>query len=242
MKNESQSNYEILHIFHKKCKELNLWYTLANKSLLQFKTSAIKFNNPKIIEIMMTIEDYSKFLKNNYDNLIDNLTLNNYYYTSPFFFQPNMDSIIKINLLIKANIKETESIYSRINLIKQKIGYYKSIKNIKTIGLFFKKNWYKFLNIFWGYLTWYEISSNIYDNENFHGYFVVDSFKPNINLNWIPSLTMKREKIVYENIPSYIPQEWDLILSKKYGIDWQNNPIVEKSINFDFIFDEFIKH
>lgn len=241
MNNTNENNEKILTIFHNKCEELGLWYSLSNLSLLKTKSDAIK-NDNNIVEIMMKIEDYNQFLKVHYNNLIDNLTRNDYYYTSPFFFTEDLSSIIKINLLIRANVKKTEKFYTRKNLLRQKIGYYKSIKKANNFISFCNKLWFSFCNLFYSYLTWYEISSNIYDNENFQGYFIVDSFQLNVNLNWIPSLTMKRIAIQYGNITTYIPEEWEILLIKRYGADWKEGPVLERKIKFNFIFDDFIKH
>lgn len=239
MNNLDQDNEKILAIFHQKCEELKLWYSLINLSLLKTKTDII-LNNTNVIEVMMTIEDYNKFVKVNFDNLIDNLTRNDYYYTSPFFVVNNLNSIIKINLIIKANIKKTEKIYTHKNLLRQKISYYKSIKKTKNFISFWNKLWFKFCNLFYSPLTWYEVSSNIYDNENYQGYFMVDSFQSNINLNWIPSLTMKRVSIDYGNIKTFLPEEWEILLIKRYGIDWKDDPILERPIHFNFILEEFV--
>ena len=241
MNNTNENNEKILAIFHNKCEELGLWYSLSNLSLLKTKSDAVK-NDNNIVEVMMKIEDYNQFLKVNHDHLIDNLTRNDYYYTSPFFFIKDLSSIIKINLIIRANVKKTEKIYTRKNLLRQKIGYYKSIKKAKNFISFWNKLWFGFFNLFYSYLTWYEISSNIYDNENFQGYFVVDSFQLNVNLNWIPSLTMKRIPVQYGNITTYLPEEWEVLLIKRYGADWKENPILERKMKFNFIFDDFIKH
>ncbi len=241
MDNTNKNNEKILTIFHKKCEELGLWYSLSNLSLLKMHTN-IKLDDDNVVEVMMKVEDYNQFLKANYDNLIDNLTRNDYYYTSPFFFVKELSSIIKINLIISANIKKTEKIYTWNNLLRQKIGYYKSLKGTKNFIVFLKKLWFNFCNLFYSYLTWCEISSHIYNNENFQGYFLIDSFRPNINLNWIPSLTMNRISIQYGNITTFYLEEWEILLIKRYGIDWKENPILEKKINFNFILDDFIKH
>ncbi|MBD5423212.1 MAG: hypothetical protein HDR43_01825 [Mycoplasma sp.] len=241
MNNLEKNNYNILRSFNEKCEKLNIWYSLSNSSLLNYKTNNDFLGNNEIIEIMMPVEDYNKFLHHNYENIIDNLTKNNYFYTNPFYFENDSSIIIKINLLIKSSIKKTEKCYSIKNLIRQKISYFRSKKSISNFFEFIKKSWYEFWNIFYSPLTWHEISSNIYD-EDFNGYFLVDSFSQNINRNWIPSLTKRTEKVEWNGINTYILKEWDIYLCKKYGNDWRTNPILKRDIDFKFIYSDFIMH
>ena len=53
---------------------------------------------------------------------------------------------------------------------------------------------------------------------------------------------MNRISIQYGNITTFYLEEWEILLIKRYGIDWKENPILEKKINFNFILDDFIKH
>ena len=72
MNSANENDEKILAIFHNKCEELGLWYSLSNLSLLKTKSDAVK-NDNNIVEVMMKIEDYNQFLKVNHDHLIDNL-------------------------------------------------------------------------------------------------------------------------------------------------------------------------
>ena len=53
---------------------------------------------------------------------------------------------------------------------------------------------------------------------------------------------MKRIPVQYGNITTYLPEEWEVLLIKRYGADWKENPILERKMKFNFIFDDFIKH
>ena len=125
------------------------------------------------------------------------------------------------------NVGDYNELESRIikKLKKKNIPYYQNVE---------------YLNF--GQMKLNFLNTKIYDNENFQGYFVVDSFQLNVNLNWIPSLTMKRIPVQYGNITTYLPEEWEVLLIKRYGADWKENPILERKMKFNFIFDDYIKH
>ena len=223
----------ILDSFHEKCESNGLWYSLSGISLLNSKSKK-KYSQNNLIEVMMPLEDYYKFnnlYKNNiYDSLIDN----NYFFMCPFYFEEDNEVKIKINILIPADTKKTEKFYTRKNYLRQQIGYYKSLKNFPNFSFKFKRIFYKTLGLFMSPLTWQEISSNIF-SEKYNGYFIVNSFKPNINENWLPSLTIKREEIKWFETKTKILKEWNVFLIKKYGFDWENKPdFVKESIYFNW--------
>lgn len=237
------NNIEILNNFHEKCTSLKIWYSLSNLSLLSYQTeNKFTSNNPNVIEVMMDIDSYNKFFRENQKNIIDNLSRNDYFYSNPIYFEANCEVIIKINLLIQANIKKTEKFYSIKNLIRQNIGYYRSKGYFSSFKDFLLKLTFNFFDLFYSPLLWHEISSHIYEKNNFQGYFIVDSFRPNINQNWIPSITGQVIEVEWNNTTTYVLKEWEMYLTKKYSYDWKNNPNLSKEKDFSFIFDNYIKH
>lgn len=235
-----QNNLSILNSFNEKCNKNNIWYSLSGLSLLDYQSKK-NYSQKNIIEIFMTVDSYKKLLFFFHDNIIDSITKNNYFFTNPFYFEKELNEVIKINLLIKANIKKTEKYYSIKNLIRQKIGFYKSSnKELKGFLNSIKRTFYSFLNLFWSPLTWQEVCSNIYDDE-YRGYFIIDSFSDNINKNWIPSITMEREQINWNDSYTYIFKEWNVFLNKRYGFDWQKKPIISNK-KFDYFWINKIKH
>ena len=74
MNNTNENNEKIWAIFHNKCEELGLWYSLSNLSLLKTKSDAVK-NDNNIVEVMMKIEDYNQKLFQKF-----------FYYLLKFFF------------------------------------------------------------------------------------------------------------------------------------------------------------
>lgn len=233
--NESKNN--ILDSFDEKCRELDIWYSLGGMDLLKLKSENIIEKNENIIEIMMFVEHYNKFVNAFPLNIIDTLTMSNYFYLCPFYFDGKSDKVIKINLLARASVEKTENFYSIKNILRQKIGYYKSVKKIKNRKELFKKVLYKFLGLMLSPLTWQEVSSSIFIEKQ-NGFFVIDDFRPNINQNWIPSITFKRSEVEYLGQKTKILKEWELLLTKKYGKEWKTTPIFSnKNIDFDFIYD-----
>lgn len=175
------NNIEILNNFHEKCTSLKIWYSLSNLSLLSYQTeNKFTSNNPNVIEVMMDIDSYNKFFRENQKNIIDNLSRNDYFYSNPIYFEANCEVIIKINLLIQANIKKTEKFYSIKNLIRQNIGYYRSKGYFSSFKDFLLKLTFNFFDLFYSPLLWHEISSHIYEKNNFQGYFIVDSDRKSV--------------------------------------------------------------
>lgn len=227
----------ILDSFDEKCKELDIWYSLGGMDLLSLKSENNVEKSENVIEIMMLVEHYNKLVNAFPLNIIDTLTMSNYFYLCPFYFDKKSSKIIKINLLARASIKKAENFYSIKNIIRQKIGYYKSIEKPKNNKDLSKKLFYKFLGIMMSPLTWQEVSSSIFIEKQ-NGFFVIDDFRPNINQNWIPSITFKRSDVEYLGQKTKILKEWELFLTKKYGKEWKTTPIItNKNMNFDFIYD-----
>lgn len=233
MKTE-KSFITILKSFDQKCRKNKIWYSLSNLTLLSAKTNKT-YGSSKIVEVMMDSESYNKFSNLYNKNILDSTTRSDFYFSNPFYFENDFNCLIKINLIIKGNIKKTEKFYSIKNWQRQGIGFFKTIKNKKLNWKhIIQKAYFKFLNLFWSPLLHTEIDSKIYD-EKYNGFFVINSFSKDINKNWIPTLTMKLDEIEWHGINFLIVEENELILSKQYGLDWktipQNTQKEEKYIN-----------
>lgn len=216
-------NIEILKNFHNKCEENKIWYSLCGFSLLDCKLNKNEIMD-NTIEIFMT-EDSYKIFKNMFnENIFDSSINNSYFYLCPIYFEKNSNIVIKINLLVKAGIKKTEKYYSIRNMWREKIGFYKSIKG-KTN--FFTICWYKFLNIFCSPLIWQEVASKIYDEKN-GGFFLIDSFIPNINENWIQSISFNVEKCKWLDVEVNVFEEYDNYLKKRFSINWEKEAFNKK--------------
>ena len=231
------TSIDILQNFENKCNEIKVWYSLSGTSLLEAKSE--REYNQNVIEVMMLAEHYNRFVSAFSTNIIDSLTSDSYFYSLPFYFEPGNNIVIKINLLVKASIKKAEKTYSLINLIRQRVGYYKSIKSASSFKQSFWKSFYSVVGLFISPLTWQEISSSMFVEEQ-NGYFLIDSFKPNINKNWIPSLTFKRNDAIWKNQKTKVLKEWELVLIKRYGRDWAKSPELEKNPEtFEWISQHF---
>lgn len=229
----STNNIEILIFFDNLCQKNKIWYSLSNTTLLESQIGkAIQEN--EIINVMMTVKSYKKLLKIANDNIVDSSKSSDYFLLNPFFISKEINGIIKINILVKSSIKKAEKNYTIKNLIRQKVGYYKNLKGNINFKNKIKKIFYKVIGLFFSPLTWIEVCSKIYD-ENYEGYFLIESFKPNINQNWLHSLTMETKRIKWNNVETQIIIESDIYLKKNYGLNWKKKNIVEKSIDFSYL-------
>ncbi len=236
---------KILQEFHKTCEENNIWYSISGQTLLKIKNNDFdQQKNSNFFEVMMDVESYKKLFEIKNKNIIDTHSRSDYFFTNPFYFIEGSNEVIKINIIVEANVRKTERIYSLKNLLRQRVGYYKSLKIINANfenNDWFKKNLYRFISLFLSPISWQEICLKIYDKK-FNGYFHIDSLKPNVNKNWIPSLTKQRKKINWNGVDLFIVDEWESLLIKWFGNDWNANPEIDnKGFNFNLTLEE-IKH
>ncbi len=233
-------NIEALKYFANICDKYDIWYTVIGNTLLNIKSEK-KFTSNNIIEVGMSIDSFRKLINYASSFILDSSVRNDFFYSNPFFVDKEQNHYVKIIIFTESKIEKIQKFYSIKNLLRQKIGLYKTnYKYVKGFNNYFKKTFFSFLNLFWSPLIWQEICSNVYD-EKFNGYFLIDSFKPNINKNWLPSISFDREEVVIDkNVKIYIFKEWETFLSKRYGLDWKTNPILEKETNYIWLNN--IKH
>ncbi len=220
----------ILKSFLLKCKEHKIWYSVGGESLLNLKNNELK-TDQKYIEIFMLNDDFDRFQNLFPNNILSSHISSDYLFTSPIYFENKEESFIKISLLVRASIKKTEKFYTLKNITRQKISFYESFQNASSFLDKTKKKYYKFLTLFYSPLSYEEIISNVYDKENYQGFFIIDSLKPNINKNWIPALSFKLTKENWNNLELNIMNEWEVFLIKRYGNDWNKNPVEYKKLD-----------
>lgn len=236
--NQNDKNL-IIKEFDKKCKENNIWYSLVNISLLEAMSNTILTNN-NFVEVMMSIESFSKMKKKFEKNILDISINSDFCFFIPIYFDPKFKSIIKISILVPANINKTQKVYSIKNLIRQKISFFNFLKfNNLNFEMKLKKIFYKFLNLFLSPINWIEIYSNIYD-ENYDGYFLIDSFNKNINKKWLHTLTKNLLNVNWISNDVLVIEENDIFLKKNYGLNWNKTPKLYKDYNYELIKNQII--
>jgi hypothetical protein len=111
-----QENYndykKVLTHFVSACEQNNLWYSLANNTLLGAMTNTDYFANIGILEVFVTNETFMS-LKDKYpDNIIDFTSSDNFFLSTPFFFIPNVHKFIKIILLVPTSVDKVNKVYN----------------------------------------------------------------------------------------------------------------------------------
>lgn len=229
----SLEDYQIsLNSFVSKCSENQIWFSLANKTLLSALTNVDYFDHDDYLEVFMTFaalqtlqEKYNEFLVSPNNN-------SHYAYSAVFFVEPQSPIVIKIILVVPAGIKKTEQFYKRKNRRRQAIGYWSSNQWTKN---FWKHLYYQLWSIFQAALVWEEVYAKIYA-EKYQGFFIIDDLRLNINQNWIPNLTFKTKKIPFFKIECPVIEEAEVFLTKRYGWNWQEQvEFKEKPIAFNWV-------
>ena len=220
-----------LNSFNEKCKENQLWFSLANKSLLSALTQNNYFETDDFIEVFMTEKSFIELQSKYKDFVISPNNNVNFWYTNPFFIEPSSPIVIKIIIIVPADIKKTQKFYNLKNAQRQLIGYHLSNETNKN---FWFKTFYSFLANIWSALVWEEIYANIY-TEKYQGFFTIDDLFLYVNQNWIPNLTFRMKEVDFLSLTCPIIDEAEIFLTKRYGWDWDKKKEFKfKSFNFNW--------
>ncbi|MDK2819692.1 MAG: hypothetical protein KFW07_02535 [Mycoplasmataceae bacterium] len=227
---------EYINIFEKFvsiCSKNNLWYSLANDTLLSAKTDINYFHNNGILEIFITSETFT-FLKFNYKkNIIDFTNSDKFYLSTPFFYIKNNNKFIKIIIITPTSIKKVENFCNIKNRIKYNYSNFLTFgsngKIINSISCFIFK--------LFSYLFYPIDHKQSYDKlyvENYQGFFAINSLNETPNKNWFPNLTFKREDIRFLSIKTHVFVECNSFLKSRYGETWADGVDIKRS-NYDYI-------
>ena len=221
-----------LRSFRQKCYDNQIWFSLANKALLSALTRQNYFQSDDHLEVFMTLEGFTTLQSRHYEHIVAPSTNANFWYSSPFYIDPYSPIVIKINIIVPANIKKTERFYSRKNQMRQTIGYWNSNEWSKS---WLKRWYYNLWGFWWAALVWEEAYTSIY-SEKFQGFFIIDNFGLNVNQNWIPNLTFQTRNIEFLQLECPIIQEAETFLIKRYGWKWQDKLFLKgKSLPFNWV-------
>lgn len=220
MNQEEKANYsKILTFFVSICSENNLWYSLANNTLLSAKTNIDYYENIGILEIFVTEETYS-VLRNKYkENVIDFTCSDSFYLLTPFFYMKENNKFIKIIIIVPTNVKKIEKFLS----VKNKIRYnYSNFLTFKNGYNFFSKivfGVFRIFPLFFLPLDYKETYDLLYDHD-YRGFFAMNSANELSIKNWFPNLTFKTKNISFLNNEVKIIKECDEFLLARYGQNW----------------------
>lgn len=233
MNSEINSQYKnVFTKFVSICDENNLWYSLANNTLLSVKTKNNYFDNSGIIEVFVTKSTFT-FLKQNYsDNLIDFSCSDRFFLSTPFFYIRNNNRFIKIIIIVPTSIEKIK----KFNCIKNKIKYnYSNFLTFKKGYNFYTKFIFFWLRIFSRFCSPIE-QNEFYDSlysENYRGFFSINSLNEKNVKNWFPNITFRVEEVIFLGIKSKIIVEYNSFLIARYGDEWKNGVEI-KTYHFDY--------
>ncbi len=228
--NEKNKYYKTLKSFTIICNENKLWYSLANDTLLSAKTNINYFENSDILEVFITNETYVFLSKKFKSNLVDFTNSNNFYLPTPFFYTKDNSQFIKLIIIIPTNITNVKKLYKNkiknnySNLLTFKKGY-----NIYTKTIFFILKIFSFCLV---PLDNKQAFNLLYD-ENFRGFFAINSLNEKPIMNWFPNLSFQVVEIPFLGLKTNIIKECDKFLLIRYGEKW-NDGINISRLHFDY--------
>ncbi len=233
MVSKINNNYrDVLEKFLVICDKNNLWYSLANNTLLSAKTNNNYFENIDIMEVFVTNETFM-FLKTNYkNNLIDFTCSDIFFLSTPFFYVQDNDKFIKIIIIVPTTIKKVNNFYN----LKNKIKYnYSNLLTFKKGYTFSTKVTFFWLNIFSKFFSPME-QNNFYDSlysDKYNGFLGINSLNETSSANWFPNLTFKVDEILFLDLNVKIIKEYHIFLNTRYGNDWKNGVEI-KPLHFNY--------
>ncbi len=233
MINELNNNYkEVFAKFLSICDDNNLWYSLANNTLLSAKTNNNYFENIDIMEVFVTNETFI-FLKSNYkNNLIDFTCSDNFYLSTPFFYIKNNNKFIKIIIIVPTTIKQVDKFYKLKNKIKFNYSNLLTFKKGYNLSTQFSFFWLKMFSCFFVPMEQNNFYDSLYSDKH-TGFLGINSLNEQSAKNWFPNLTFKVEKVLFLDLNVKIIKEYDSFLSTRYGEDWRNG-IAIKPLHFNY--------
>ena len=227
-----ESFQKTLESFIQKCKEKQIWFSLINKSLLSAMSQIDYFLEDDYLEVLMTYQSFEK-LQSHYKDFVVSPNNNiNFWYSNPFFVEPKSQIVIKINIVVPANIKKAQRFYNPKNRLRQKIGYWNSNEQTNRIVT---RKFFNFLGRICSALVWEEVYTKIY-HDRYQGFFIIDDFRLNINQNWLANLTFRMENVEFLGLTCPIIEEAKTFLVKHYGWNWNEKmELKTKTISFGWI-------
>ncbi|MGL4252120.1 MAG: hypothetical protein ACRDCJ_02605 [Metamycoplasmataceae bacterium] len=214
------------------CNENNLWYSLANETLLSSKTNNDYFINTDILEIFMTKESYTLLQKNYPNNVLDCLINDYFFLTTPFFYIKNIDRFIKIIIIVPTKIEKIQKFNTLKNKMKFNYSNFLTFRqgyNASTKSMFF------LLSICSKFCKPIE-HNEFYDSlfsEDYRGFFTINSLNEPSVKNWFPNITFLVEDIVFLDIETKIMKESNSFLNARYGNEWSKGVPI-KTNHFDY--------
>ncbi|MGL5733034.1 MAG: hypothetical protein ACRCXE_03120 [Metamycoplasmataceae bacterium] len=214
------------------CNEKKLWYSLANDTLLSYKTDNDYFINSDILEIFMTKESYTLLQQNYPDNVIDFSVSDYFFLATPFFYIKNINRFIKIIIIVPTKIdkiKKFNTLKNRIrfnhsNFLTFHKGYSGQTKFMFTI--------FKIISKFCKPIEHNEFYDSLF-SEDYRGFFAINSLNETSVKNWFPNITFIVEDISFLGVDAKIIKESNSFLNARYGVEWINGVQI-KNKHFDY--------
>ncbi len=226
MTNRQYELIQQLKKFDQICKDNKIWYALSGSSLLSSTNENKMLEGLNKIEVMMTIEAYSKLKNIVPKNVIDGAMDANYPDIYPKFIYNNKnfditEIFLKILIIVPTTLKKVKkwrSLTNRNNFLIKKLHSRYVPKNFKEMIIKFF-TWP--ISTFYKQTTFKSAYNKLFDKKN-EGFYLIHEPKCRPYKHWIPHLTFYVDEIKFEDIRVNIPTEWKTILEVKYGQNYRN--------------------
>ncbi|MGL5204993.1 MAG: hypothetical protein ACRC9F_00410 [Metamycoplasmataceae bacterium] len=233
MSKDIKNEYKgVLNKFVSICNENNLWYSLANETLLSSKTNNDYFINSGVLEVFMTKESYTWLQRNYANNLLECSSSDYFFLPTPLFYIKDINIFIKIIIIVPTKIEKIKEFSTLKNKIKFNYSYFLTFQkgyDGKTKILF------TFFSLFSKLCKPIE-QNEFYDSlfsEDYRGFFAINSLNESNVMNWFPNITFILEDVSILGIDTKIIKEYNSFLNDRYGEEWSNG-IQIKAEHFDY--------
>lgn len=226
---------EILKKFVDICNELNIWYSMDEKSLLLLFSNKDFINNLDCHSVMMTLDGYETLKANYSNNVLDNINNSEYRALQCKFVENNSDiysdqPFININLLIPTKIDKLRKVINFKNRYLSSLNNILSYKDTNILGIKTKLFFNKLLKRHFSPLTFKSLYNEIYD-EHFEGYIVTKNIiNKTLYSKWIPNLSFKTLEKDLNDLPLKIIYEYETYLKNMYGENYPSYIVKESNI------------
>ncbi|MGL5617502.1 MAG: hypothetical protein ACRCWU_00380 [Metamycoplasmataceae bacterium] len=214
------------------CNENKLWYSLANDTLLSYKTNNDYFINSGILEIFMTKESYTLLQKNYPNHVIDFSYSDRFFLATPFFYIRESNWFIKIIIIVPTKIEKIKKFNTLKNKIKFNYSNFLTFQNGYSKGTKFIFALFRLISKFCKPIEMNEFYDSLF-SEDYQGFFTINSLNEHSVKNWFPNITFIVEDITFLEIEAKIMKESNFFLNARYGDKWGNGVQI-KTKHFDY--------
>ncbi len=230
-----ENNNDYKNIFTKFvsiCERNNLWYSLANNSLLSAMTNTNYFENIGILEVFVTYETFL-FIKNKYpDNIMDFASSDSFYLPTPFFYVKNLNKFIKIIILTPTSVDKVNKVYKLSNKVKNQYSNFLTFKKGYNLSTKLMFNFFRLFSMFFCPIEQNKLFDSLY-HEDYRGFIAINSLNESSVKNWFPNITFQMENIDFLGVNTKIIKEYDKLLIARYGETWRNGVKI-KHVSFNY--------